>query len=211
MGELQSEDMKVFNNIPIWENKRRLKLLKEFRDLVIRYFDNSRYSWQAESLIENDLATETREKINLNLNQVYPILILADVSPVMRWTPPAVIGGYIQDIDTLLNIFNLHKYEISYEEVIGYLDRAIGAYQADQSSCWVRTFNPLWWGNIFLSWIARLPFKFLIEIGFDGKKAEEATLGKLMKGIFYFIPIVAALLTILNLMDWLEVFKSLLK
>ncbi|MEX2491035.1 MAG: hypothetical protein WD425_04660, partial [Nitrospirales bacterium] len=153
--------MKFFNNIPIWENRRRLKLLKDFRGLVVTYFDNSDYSWQVEGRIEKPLGKSTRERINLNLNQVYPVVILGDVSPVMQWTPPPAIGGYIQNIDLLLNIFNLHNYQLPYNELLGYLDRAIGAYEADQSNSWVRTFNPFWWVNQLLIWVTHLPFKFL--------------------------------------------------
>ena len=203
--------MEVFNQIPIWENKRRLKLLKEFRELIVTYFKNSEYSWMAEGFIEQPLAKETREQINRKINPVYPVVTLADVSPVMQWTPPPAIGGYIQNIDTLINIFNLHNYQISHEEVLGYLDRAIGTYEADQTSSWVRTFNPFWWANYFLMWISALPFKFLGQMGFNEKKAEETQTGKFMRGIFYLIPLAAAFLTILDRMDWLEAFKNLWK
>jgi hypothetical protein len=200
--------MKLFNNIPIWENKRRLKLLKEFRGLVVTYFENSKYNWMAEGMIEKPLAKETREQINRNINQIYPVVLLADVSPMIQWTPPPAIGGYIQNIDTLINIFNLHNYQLSHDEVLGYLDRAIGAYEADQLSSWVRTCNPFWWFNQLLIWVTHLPFKFLDEIGFDGGKAEKAPLGKAVRGILYLVPVIAAFLTILNLMGWLETFKG---
>lgn len=202
--------MKHFNNIPIWENKRRLKLLKEFRGLVLTYFDNSRFSGQRNSRIEEDVAREAREHLNRKLNPVHTIVMLADASPVINWRAPAAAGGFTQDIDILLNMFMLTPYHPSHKEIIDHLDRAIGAYEADQTSSWVRTVNPFWWANKLLIWIAHLPFKFLGEIGFDVEKAEKAPLGKLVKGFFYLVPIISAFLTILNYMGWLEALKGFL-
>lgn len=125
--------MNFYNKIPIWENKERLKLLYEFRELVDTYFnivENVRLDPSAE-LIEYETARQVRIEINRVLNEVREILHSAGLRPIIRYTPPPMIGGYIQRIDIILNMFDLHRYSIPHNKLIDFIDVAIGKYSRD--------------------------------------------------------------------------------
>lgn len=97
------------------------------------------------------------------------------------------------------------------DAVTDIVDRSIGIYQSDLSSCFRRTINPFWWIAKLVTWIVSLPFKLLGTIGFNQKKAEESLLGKIIKGLLYLIMVFASLLTILDLLGLLDGFKKISK
>ncbi len=203
--------MQYYSDIPLWENKRRLKVLKQFRSLVAAYYDHSNYSWMAEGRIEEDEAKQARTDINLILHDVHKIIVYSGVPTIVQYTPPPVVGGHIQNLDVIKNMFILHQFQIGKEAVTDILDRSIGIYQSDQSSCFRRTINPFWWIGKLITWIVSLPFKLLGTIGFDQKKAEDSLIGKIIKGLLYIITVFAALLEILDLLGLLDGLKKLYK
>jgi len=196
--------MQYFSSIPIWENKRRLQMLNNFRSLVTTYYDHSNYSWMAEGRIEEDEAKQARTEINLILHDVHKVIIYSGVPTLVQYTPPPVVGGYIQNLDVIQNMFILHQFQMGENSMIDIIDRSIGIYQSDQSSCFRRTINPFWWIGKFFAWLVSLPFKFLGTIGFSQKKAENSLIGKMFKRFLYFITALASLLTILNLLGILD-------
>lgn len=207
--------MKFYNKIPVWENKNRLKLLYEFRELVDTYFNSVEVDYMSVNpsadLIENETARQVRIEINRILGEVREVLHSAGIRPVIRYTPPSMIGGYIQHIDITLNMFNLRYYNIPYNKLIDIIDIAIGKYSRDSKRSWMRTFNPIYWSCCIFDYIARLPFVLLGRIGFDSDKAESSIIGRLIKGILYLIVVFAALLTILYYLGYLEQFKGLIQ
>ncbi len=203
--------MQHYTKIPYWENKKRLALIKRFRSYVSTYYGNSRYSWQAEGQIEEEEAQQARTEINLILHDAHKSIICAGVPTMVQYTPPPVIGGYIQNIDVIQNIFILHQFQIGSDGVFDIVDRSIGIYESDQTASLRRTINPFWWIGKLFTWIVGLPFNFLGSIGFDKKKAEESFTGRLVKGFLYLIMVSAALLTILDLLDLLDKMKELFK
>ena len=134
--------MKFYNKIPIWENKERLKILTKFRELLNTYFNNVEFVMGMAEPIENETAQGVRVEINLVLSEVRKVLHSAGIRPVIRYTPPPMIGGYIRDIDITLNIFNLRYYKIPYNQLFDTVDIAIGKYSKDSKRTWIRTFNP---------------------------------------------------------------------
>jgi len=207
--------MKFYNKIPVWENKKRLKLLYEFRELVDTYFNSVEVDYMSVNpsadLIENETAQQVRIEINRILGEVREVLHSAGIRPIIRYTPPSMIGGYIQHIDITLNMFNLRYYNIPYNKLIDIIDIAIGKYSRDSKRAWMRTFNPIYWSGCIFDYIARLPFVLLGRIGFDSDKAESSIIGRLIKGILYLIVVFAALLTILYYLGYLEQFKGLIQ
>lgn len=196
--------MNYYNKIPIWENRRRVKLLNEFRNLVVTYFNNTTpIGFGGFELRENEQAVNARQVINHNLQQLYTIVIAAGVNPLIEYTPPPAVGGYIRSINVILNIFNLSRFEIRPPVLLDYIDRSIGIYKNDKTNALLRTLNPLFWLGLVFEYIARLPFKIIGKMGFDQEKAESSFIGKIVKGIFYVITVLAALLTILNLLGYL--------
>ena len=178
---------------------------------MVTYYENSNYSWMAEGRIESAEAQQARTEINLILHDAYKIIIYSGVPTVVQYTPPPIVGGYSQNLEVIQNMFILHQFQMGKAAVIDIIDRAIGIYQSDQSLCFRRTINPLWWIGKFFAWLVSLPFKLLGTIGFDQKKAEESLLGKIIKALLYLISGLASLLTILDLLGVLDRLKKLLK
>ncbi len=93
--------MLYYTRIPFWINKSRLSFLKDFRDDLERYFNNSRFEWMADARIEEPEARNARVEINRNMDEAYRIILSSGVNPTLRYTPPAATGGYIQDINVI--------------------------------------------------------------------------------------------------------------
>jgi hypothetical protein len=204
--------MKYYNKIPIWENKRRIEVLGKFRELILAYYNNVKYvdRFISSDPVENEKAANIRVQINLMLNEARNAILLAGVRPNITYTPPPVIGGYVRDIDVVLNVFMLHSYGIRPTGLTDFIEIATGIYQNDAPRAFLRTINPLFWIGRVFDYIASLPFVLLGRIGFDRNKAESSALGRMVKGILYLIQVFAAALTILQLLGWLEKFKAIL-
>lgn len=203
--------MRFFNEILIWENKRRVQKLLEFRSDVVEYFSNSKYEWMNRDRVENDKSQAARQKLNRSLEYTHDVLICSGTGTRIRYTPPAAIGGYIQDLDLVENIFNLQNYQISPNNLLDIIDRAIGIYESDQSSAVIRVLNPFFYLEIFLDWISTIPFKLLAKLGFNQVKAQESFIGKIFKGLVYLVTALASILTVLQLIDHLDPAKELIR
>ena len=198
-----------YTKILVWENERRLNKLIEFRQLVIEYFNNSRPTgWENSSRIEEDAAREARFKINLVRDELHSIILNSGIIPILSWTAPAAIGGYVREIDLIENIFNLNGLQIEPNHVLDCIDRAVGKYDSNRKSAFVRMFNPFFYLGLVLYVISVLPFIAIGKLGFNQYKAERSVIGKLVKGVLYLIPVVAACLAILQHFDSLEPVKQ---
>lgn len=203
--------MTYFTKILPRENNSRLDRLAEFRDLVIQYFDNTRAEWMVDEPIEQLAAKKARVKINRTIDGIHDIMLYAGINPSLRYTPPPAIGGYSQNIDIVNNIFNLHRFRISPDNLLDFIDRAIGIYENNANSAVLRAVNPFFYLGLVLDLVARIPFVLLGRVGFNRQKAEESLAGRLSKGIIYIITALAALLTVLQLLDCLEPVKAAIK
>ena len=188
---------------------RRLRVLKEFRNDVDSYFNNSSPLGRIrEGRSEGSEAVQARQRINLTVTQAHHIIKAAGRSQIFTWTPPPAVGGYVQQIDMLFNLFDFSRFPI--QHAVDLIDRAIGVYQSDRRAALRRTLNPLWWLFRGLLWFARIPFVVLGAVGFDAACAERSTFGKFFKAILTLLLATSALLTILNLPGWLPAAKALL-
>lgn len=202
--------MNSYRHIPIWENARRIRILSEFRNDVVTYFNNSTPLHLGAGRSEAPEAVKARQRINLGANQVQDAIVAAGVTLVVTWTPPPMVGGYVQRIDLIDNLFELDRYQISPNHAIGFIERAIGVYRSDRPAALRRTCNPLWWLWFGFLSFARAPFLLLGGMGFNAESAERSWLGRFFKLVFSLVLLVAALLTILHLMGWLPAAKTLL-
>lgn len=194
--------VKNYKKIPIWENKKRIKQLEEFRANVITYFNNK----------ENRKAQEMRAKINEKIDKIHYYFDDTKIEPSLVYRAPPAIGGYKESIDLLVNIFNLHQFpEISPQRIVDYIDRLIGVYKSDTVKAFFRTINPLWWIFLLIELIASIPFKILESVGLKREKIETSILGKIIKAIFELILVIAALLTVLEKIGCLEMVVSSFK
>jgi hypothetical protein len=152
-----------------------------------------------------------RTQINYIIDEVHQIILLAGVPTSIFYSPPPAFGGISGDIDLILNIFNLHEFQISPNMLIDLVNRAIGIYERDKIRSIFRTLNPLYWLLLILDYIMSIPFYILGKVGFNQDKLEQSFLGKLIKGLLYLITVFAALLTVLEKLGYLEWFKKLIK
>ena len=199
--------MRHYTRILIWENKRRLSKLREFRSLMIRYFNNSRVGLGG-GRVEESAAKEARREINRLRDEIHSIILNSEINPSFSWTRPAAAGGDETEIDLIDDIFDLDQFDIGPNNVLGIIDRAIGEYDSNRRSAFVRTFNPFFYLGRVLDTITDLPFIVLGVLGFDRQKIKTSTIGKIVKAILYLAIIVTALLTILHLLDFLEPIKQ---
>ena len=200
--------MKYYTKILVWENKRRLVKLNELRNLILQYFNNSRAEFMIAGRIEEDAAREARVKINRIMDETHEIILCSGINPLLTWSPPAAVGGYVQKIDLIQNIFNIHRFQISYDYILDFIDRSIGIYQSKQKASLVRIFNPFFYISFVFEVISELPFIAIGKLGFNRQKAESSVIGRLAKGILYLITVMAALLTILHLLELIEPVKQ---
>lgn len=203
--------MTYYTKILPWENNKRLDKLAEFRDLVIEYFKNSRAEWMVDERIEQSKAKEARVKINRMMDGIHDIILYAGVNPSIRYTPPPAVGGYIQTIDLVQNIFNLYRFRIAPNNLLDFVDRAIGTYENNARPAFLRAINPFFYIGLVFDLVARVPFVLIGRAGFNRKKAEESFGGRLIKGAIYIITALASLLTVLQLLDFLEPVKAVVK
>ncbi len=189
--------MRYYKKISIRENKRRVSLLVEFRNQVVDYF-NDITSFTTFRTIEGKTAEKLRIKINRNLRNIYSILLAVGVSPL------------VGDIDILQNIFLIPKLPlVEPQRLLDHIERAIGVYEHDQKKATWRTINPLFWLGLLLDYFVNLPFKVIGRFGFDQMKVETSILGRIIKGVGWLFTRLAAFLTVLQLIGYLEKFKSL--
>jgi hypothetical protein len=129
-----------------WECKRRLDLLRQFRRLALDYFNNVRYpDWMSDGgPILNESAQKARVQINRLAEDLVPTLDLLGIGHSVTYTPAPAVGGYIQHIDVVANVFDLWRFQIGPEMVLDCVDRAIGAYERESQKLLHKTFNPVY-------------------------------------------------------------------
>ena len=174
---------------------------------MIRYFNNSRVGLGG-GRVEESAAKEARREINRLRDEIHSIILNSGIDPSFSWTRPAAAGGDETEIDLIDDIFDLDQFDIGPNNVLGLIDKAIGAYDANHRSAFVRTLNPLFYLGRVLDTISDLPFIILGILGFNRQKIKASVVGRLVKGLLYLIIIVAAVLTILYLLDFVEPIKQ---
>ncbi len=151
---MKSQEVKKhYKDITFGENRVRLKVLIEFRDLVIKYFDNSRLNMMSGNYIEKQEAKEARATINFIMNRAYKIIRLADIKTSAVSTPSLAVTGHCQNIDLILNIFNLGRNDIPPNAAIDYIERAIEVYKSNRLLSLMRTINPFFLVAVILNYI----------------------------------------------------------
>jgi len=200
-----------YRKIPIWENRRRLALLQNFRDLVVKYDDEVS---PPTGVLGNpfpqdtDASLITRKALNLVLDEISWVLWRAGISATITWTPPGITGGSVQQIPIIPNFFNLPQYQIPNQVVLDQVDRAIGIYTSDQSSSQFRTWNPFFWMGLGLDFVADSAFAIARRSGFDTKKIEDTWYGRMFKFVVWALGALVLVLTLMQQFDLLESFRE---
>jgi hypothetical protein len=187
-----------------WESRRRLQGLIRFHALAEEYFQNVQYAgWMAGRDIppsENAKAQKARQEINRMLDDLALSFALLGIDPSLTWTPPPMMGGYVQHIDVIMNLFGLWRFEISPAIVFDNTERAIGAYERECRKLRRKLFNPVYWLGLLIVGVLRLPFKLLGAAGFNAARVENSLFGKLTKvcvgTVLFFAAVIPAVLEV---------------
>jgi len=202
--------------INIFQNIKRIRDLNDFRGMIINYFNNTKPMGIAGlRLEENQEAKRIRGEINKVMHLQHSIILATGLIPELQYTPAPSIGGHIRDIDLVINIFDLSRFEISAQHLIDYIEQAIGLYEQNQKASFFRTINPFHWIGLIFDNIVSYPFRIFGKLGFDEKKIEASIFGKIIKGLLYLatsvLSSIAALFAILSFLGYLDPFLSWLK
>lgn len=181
-----------YSKIPIWENKRRIALLRRFIDDVNRYYvmrvDARTYGDKLPPDQQESLSIQ-RTKVTQAVSEIHSLIRLANVEAV-------VIG--VRDgssIDVIANVTTLDRFQIQPILLIDLLNQAIGTYLSDQPNSWRRTLWPIFWMARIIEWIAQFPIWFLSVVsGIEQEKVARSLFGRIVSGFFNsFCALIAAL------------------
>jgi len=148
------DELKHYTELTFRENRERLRELLKFKELVETYFDNSRLNLLSGSYVEKQEASDARVAINAIMQKMYTVMRLADIKTSAAYSSSVNIGGDCQNIDLILNMFNLGRNEIPPNAVIDFIERAIDVYKSNRLHSFIRTINPLFWISALLKHIA---------------------------------------------------------
>lgn len=179
-------------NITFIQNITRRNALKEYRSLVEKYFQTIDYNEYSRDIIDSDKSKDVRKWLNSKNEAIQTIFRDVGITPNIVYTPPPAIGGYIQRINLIDNLFNLQNYDIEIQALLDFIDQVDGVYQQDFINSILRTFNPFYWLGRLLEFIASIPFYLLGSVGFNREKVENSAVGKLVKWLIKFFTLIFA-------------------
>lgn len=203
--------MRSLKKILIFENRRRLKFLNEFRNQFNSYIENSEGSWKAETRIESEIAKANRIELNKMMEEVELIVDYSGVNTNYTLYPAPAVGGYVKRVAILSNIFNLFRLQMSPDVVLDCIDRSIGNYERNIVPSIVRMINPFFLIFLVLSKIVNIPFSLISTVGFDRYKFEESIFGKGIKFVLYLLTGISSFLVILQLLGLLDWFNAIIR
>jgi hypothetical protein len=143
---------KHYRDVAFLENRKRLKLLTEFRDLVKKYFDNSTLNMVTGKYNENREAMEAQKEINLIMKKSYQIIRLADIKTSLVSSSSHAVAGQGKNLDLILNIFNLARNDVPLTIATDYIESAIDIYKSNRLRSFMRTINPLFWVSVLVKY-----------------------------------------------------------
>lgn len=122
----KSGDFFNYKHITCFQNKKRSVFLKNYRDIVLEYFDNTDVTMAGR--IENERARQLRGIINHDMEKVVQIVRAANLTNHYE-AHDRHMGRYVYDI--VGNLFDL-PVGTSYMIVIDLFNKAIGVYENDK-------------------------------------------------------------------------------
>ena len=200
-----------FKRITVWENRRRLAALTRYREDLVEYFNGSSVEYLGTEPEETEAACAARTRINRETHEILGIFMAAGTAAMATWTPPPAIGGRVQTVDMVQNVFNLATYELPPNWLLDAVDRVIGLHESNDRPALLRTLNPFFYVGLAFDWLSRAPFSLATSAGFNGAKLEDSITGRIIRALIYCIEAFASLLTILYLLGYLPAFRAFLK
>ena len=175
--------MKQYTKLTFWQNIVRQKKLKEYKARLEEYFRSIDYDSYDRSILDTPQTRITRTYLNKQADVVGQYITETGSPLRVTYTPPPVIGGYIQQIDLIDNLFNLQNFDIEVQTLIDVIDQALGIFERDFFNSVLRTIYPLFWFGKILELISSVPFYLLGSVGFNRVRLENSGIGKLVKFI----------------------------
>jgi hypothetical protein len=195
-----------------WECKRRLRELREFRELIKEFFSNTTFDTRGRRHALIDVS-ELRERINKALPEAVKSCYRVGQSVSVSYNHPAY--GISGNVNVLENLFALDRQQIPVNKAIDYLDRAIGEYERQLPRLRRQSWNPFYWLRLGFLWLIGFPFRILGAAGFDARAVEQSLFGKMLKAtvgfLVTFVVFLAALLQALSLLGFPTSWRELLK
>ena len=156
--------MKPHDRLTIFRNLSRVRELREFREVVERYFmcaerdvNGVPADWQG--------ALAARSRINQMLPRVIQIVNAAGLSGYPGHGPPSDPGQPMGRAEILQQIFSSRYGDGEEQEIFDFLDQAVGVYQGGRYAAMVRTINPVFYAGSLLNYLARVPKRILVAMG----------------------------------------------
>ncbi len=165
--------MKPYDKITIFRNRHRARDLRMFRELVVTYFERS---YDADDLpVDWDGVQSARSEINRMLLRVIPVVHAAGVrGPIDGGTE---LGATEGDVEILRTIFSGRYDDGSWQEILDVIDLALGVYENSRLSAFARTVNPFHYVITALGFVASLPRRFLLALGFGADRPRAPRIG----------------------------------
>jgi hypothetical protein len=176
--------MKPYDRLTIIRNRHRARDLRIFRTRVRAYFQHFEYD-AGDLPVDWEGARAARAEIHRRLPRIAQIVQAADLGASAAASTRSPAG---RAVEILHDIFSARYAEGEYQEVLDVIDMAVGVYDAHQYGALVRTVNPFHYVLTALGFLAGLPRRALIAIGFarprsgrgrPGDVAGEAALSRL--------------------------------
>jgi len=169
--------VKTYRQITVFENNKRLLLLKDFK-LHLETYLNNLIGHYSGGLSENEKAKVEHKKINKVIDEACSYIDAV----------PSIVG--VVDEDNYLAKGLIYEQNVIdksnfYKSLINMAERAMAIYRKDSSRAKQRTYNPFFWIALFVDYLVSLPFETLGKVGFNQKKIEASFVGKLIKCILY--------------------------
>jgi len=157
--------VKTYRQITVFENNKRLILLKNFKLHLETYLNNLK-NYHSGGLSENEKAKVEHKEINKLIDEACSYIDAI----------PSIVG--VVDEDNYLTKGLIYEQNIIdkshfYKSVIDMTERAISVYKRDSKRAKQRTYNPFFWIILLIDYLfVDLFFKFLNKI-FPNKEGIE--------------------------------------
>lgn len=166
--------------IPIWTNWRRRRYLDQFQSRVEGYFAAVRYEAFPFRVVENEEAASLRRTLEPELSRCRAIVHAAGKVPLVRLAPGEREGQVVR-VNLITEAFELYRYNLGREDLLDVLERARAVYGSDGAAAWLRTLNPLYWLEMFLSVMEMVPFLLLRVLRLRWRDAAASLPGRLVR------------------------------
>ena len=175
--------IKTYKQITVFENKKRLILLENFRLHLDTYLNNLKHHYSG-GLSENVKAEKEHKEINKLIDEACSYIDAI----------PSIVGIIDENNYLTKNLIynqNIIDRKYFYKSLVNKTERAIAVYKKDSGRAKQRTYNPLFWIALLIDHIVGLPFEALGKAGFNQNRIEVSFMGKLFRYAFYVISYVS--------------------